>query len=120
MLTSLHHIQLAMPEGQEGRAGAFYVDLLGLSPDPKPDVLAKRGGVWFRGGNVRVHLGVETPFIPAKKAHPAFQCDDLDGLAQRLEKAAYPVKWDADLNGFRRFYSVDPFGNRIEFLQPVP
>ena len=119
MITDLHHIQLAMPEGQEKLADAFYVDLLGFDPDPKPEALAGRGGVWFRRDDVRVHLGVERPFCPAKKAHPAFLCDGLDGLAATLERASFPVIWDTNLIGFRRFYSADPFGNRIEFLQPA-
>ncbi|MCI2394284.1 VOC family protein [Aliiroseovarius sediminis] len=119
MLTTLHHVQLAMPEGQENRARAFYVDLLGLDEEPKPPPLDGRGGVWFRRGDLRVHLGVEVPFVPARKAHPAFTCTDLDTLAQKLDQAACPVIWDDNLIGFRRFYSADPFGNRIEVLQPA-
>lgn len=117
MIMQLHHVQLAMPEGQEDLAVRFYSILLGLEVEQKPDTLAKRGGVWFRQGEVRVHLGVEKPFSPAKKAHPAFLCDDLDELAQALEAAMLPVQWDEKLSGFRRFYTADPFGNRIEFLQ---
>lgn len=120
MIKQLHHVQLAMPEGQEDQAVRFYADLLGLGPDPKPKALANRGGVWFRRGDVRVHLGVEVPFAPAKKAHPAFLCDDLNALAKVLTDAAYPVRWDEKLSGYRRFYTEDPFGNRIEFLQPAP
>ena len=119
MLKALHHIQLAMPEGKEPQACAFYEGLLGLTQEAKPDALAKRGGVWFRRGSIRIHLGVETPFRPARKAHPAFQVDGLDEFANRLEQASFPIKWDADLEGYRRFYSEDPFGNRIEFLEPV-
>ncbi|SEV99489.1 Glyoxalase/Bleomycin resistance protein/Dioxygenase superfamily protein [Aliiroseovarius sediminilitoris] len=117
VITQLHHVQLAMPKGQEDRAVRFYADLLGLKVEPKPDILAKRGGVWFRHGDVRVHLGVEELFTPAKKAHPAFLCDDLNALARTLEAAEFPVRWDEKLSGFRRFYTADPFGNRIEFLR---
>ena len=118
MLTGLHHVQLAMPMGQENRAGAFYQDVLEMNIEPKPSALAKRGGIWFRKGLVRLHLGVETPFRPARKAHPAFQIDGLNELAQRLKAVSFPVTWDTDLDGYRRFYSEDPFGNRIEFLEP--
>lgn len=119
LITHLHHVQLAMPEGQEEQAVAFYSGVLGLAQVEKPAALAKRGGAWFCRRDVQVHLGVETPFQPAKKAHPAFLCENLDTLAGALENAGYPVLWDDDLIGYRRFYSADPFGNRIEFLQPA-
>ncbi|WP_191286478.1 VOC family protein [Aliiroseovarius zhejiangensis] len=119
MITQLHHVQLAMPHGQEAQAIGFYSDLLGFATEPKPKALAARGGVWFRQGDVRVHLGVETPFTPARKAHPAFLCDELDALARRLGDAKYPVEWDQNLAGFKRFYTADPFGNRIEILHPT-
>ncbi|WP_371168447.1 VOC family protein [Aliiroseovarius sp. 2305UL8-7] len=119
MLAQIHHVQLAMPNGQEDRATPFYLDVLGMDVEPKPPVLAKRGGIWFRKGAIRLHLGVETPFRPAKKAHPAFQVEGLDDLAQGLAAASFVVNWDTDLDGYRRFYSEDPFGNRIEFLEPA-
>lgn len=118
-LTALHHVQLAMPEGREAEARRFYTDLLGLAEIAKPPVLAKRGGAWFESGAVRLHLGVEGDFRPARKAHPALVTTDLDTLAQTLQAADAPVKWDNDLPGFRRFYTADPFGNRIEILEPA-
>lgn len=118
MLISLHHVQIAMPAGQEDRAIGYYCTLLGFAQDAKPPSLSGRGGAWFRNGAIRVHLGVETPFVPAKKAHPAFVVGDLDALAHRLSKAGYGCDWDDKLPDFRRFYSADPFGNRIEFMQP--
>lgn len=118
MIDHLHHVQLAMPAGQETRAIGYYCDLLGCAQEAKPASLAHRGGVWFRNGAIRLHLGVETPFIPAKKAHPAFMVNDLDALAHSLCTAGHEVDWDDNLPGFRRFYSADPFGNRIEFMQP--
>lgn len=116
MLHSLHHVQLVMPTGGEALARQFYSDLLGLPEVPKPPVLAARGGVWFEQGDIRVHLGVETPFEPAKKAHPAFLSMDIDGLADILETAKVEVRWDNALPSHRRFYTADPFGNRIEIL----
>ncbi|UWP89542.1 VOC family protein [Aliiroseovarius crassostreae] len=119
MLTALHHVQLAMPKGQEGQARRFYTDLLGLPERPKPARLSGRGGVWFEIGTLRLHLGVEEGFQPARKAHPALLCSDLDALAARLEQAQIPVRRDHDLPGFRRFYTTDPFGNRIEILEAI-
>ncbi len=116
MLSSLHHVQLAMPTGGEAQARAFYSALFGLPEVPKPPVLAARGGLWFEQGDIRVHLGVENPFEPAKKAHPAFVVADIDRLADMLLTAKMRVRWDSDLPDHRRFYTADPFGNRIEIL----
>jgi catechol 2,3-dioxygenase-like lactoylglutathione lyase family enzyme len=114
----LHHVQLAIPAGGEARGRAFWAGVLGLTELAKPPVLAGRGGCWFRGGGLEVHLGVLEPFAPARKAHPGILVSGLDALAARLESAAVPVRWDDDFPGHRRFYADDPFGNRLEFLQP--
>ncbi len=115
-LVRLDHVQLAMPAGREAEAVAFYAGLLGLESVPKPPVLAARGGCWFEGGAVIVHLGVDASFVPATKAHPAFVVDDLDALAADLEGAGSPVRYDDALEGVRRGYVDDPFGNRIELI----
>ncbi len=116
-LLRLHHVQLAMPEGGEGKARAFYADAVGFSEVAKPAALAQRGGVWFEHAQVRLHLGVEQGFRPAKKAHPALQVDDAGTFAERLTEAGYAIVWDGNLPGFKRFYVDDPFGNRIEILE---
>lgn len=111
LITGLDHVQLAMPEGGEDRARDFYVGRLGLQEVEKPPALQGRGGVWFEGGGVKVHLGVDRPFAPARKAHPAFVVADLAAAHVALgggEISALP--------GLRRFYFADPFGNRIEIL----
>lgn len=113
---SLHHVQLAMPEGGEPQARAFYADVLGIPEVPKPAELAGRGGAWFETGTLRLHLGVETPFRPALKAHPAFQVTDLEAAAARLRDAGAPVSAPESLPGLHRVYTADPFGNRIEIL----
>ncbi len=112
----LHHVQVSCPVGGEDVARRFWGDGLGLPEVPKPPVLAARGGVWFRGAGVEVHVGVEEPFVPARKAHPALLVDDPDAFAARLAALAYPVQWDDDLPGYRRFYSADGHGNRVEIL----
>jgi catechol 2,3-dioxygenase-like lactoylglutathione lyase family enzyme len=114
----LHHVQLAIPPGGEDRCREFWGDLLGMEEVPKPPVLAARGGCWFRGGAVEVHLGVEEFFQPARKAHPGIVVDGLTALADRLRAAGVTARWDDDFPGHDRFYAEDPFGNRLEFLQP--
>lgn len=117
MLCALHHVQLAMPAGREPEARGFYSGLLGLDEVPKPPVLARRGGVWFERGPVRVHLGVDDPFRPARKAHPAFLVSDLPALCARFDAAGQDYRHDAALPGHDRIYTDDPFGNRIELLE---
>ncbi|MGI8860057.1 MAG: glyoxalase [Rubrobacteraceae bacterium] len=121
MITALDHIQLAMPERREEDARDFFGRLLGLQEIEKPASLSGRGGVWFALPDGRqIHLGVEEPFRPNRKAHPAFVSPALDELARSLEDGGYPVRWDDALGHQRRFYSEDPFGNRLEFLEPLP
>lgn len=114
--SAIDHVQLAMPEGEEGRARAFYGALLGLIEMPKPPQLAVRGGCWFASGSVQIHLGVEAEFRSARKAHPALRCIDYDGLRARLRAAGVDVHDDANIPGVRRCYISDPFGNRIELI----
>lgn len=115
MITGYDHVQVAIPEAAEEQARAFYGALLGMGEQPKPPALAVRGGCWFRSGAAMLHLGVETPFVPARKAHPAFVTDDLDALAARLRDAGYECRYSDGVPGVRRFHTFDPFGNRLEF-----
>ena len=119
MLSHLHHVQLAMPPGREDDARGFFVGVLGMAETEKPPVLALRGGAWFRSDGVEIHLGVEDPFAPARKAHPGLVVEDLDDAARRVATTGQDVTWDTDFPGFRRFYAHDPFGNRLEFLEPL-
>lgn len=100
-----------MPAGAEDQARAFYTGLFGLVEVAKPAALAGRGGVWFTGGGVNLHLGVEDPFRPAQKAHPALIVDDLEAAQAVLQGGEISA-----LPGLRRFFVADPFGNRIEVL----
>ena len=113
------HVQLAMPEGEEERATAFYEALLGIPRVPKPENLAKRGGCWFESDSVKIHLGVDPDFRAARKAHPALLVDGLDALAARLRDSGVPVQPGEPLDGYRHVYVDDPFGNRMELLEPT-
>jgi catechol 2,3-dioxygenase-like lactoylglutathione lyase family enzyme len=117
-IVGVDHVQLAMPAGRESEAVAFYEGVLGIPHVPKPPHLAVRGGCWFEDGDVKVHLGVDGGFQPATKAHPAFIVDDVRTLAAAILAAGFAVD-DEPLDGFDRIYVTDPFGNRIELMQPT-
>ncbi|MFC8536957.1 VOC family protein [Streptomyces sp. NPDC057249] len=119
MIALLDHVQLAAPAGSEEALRAYYRDALGMTEIPKPPVLAARGGCWFAAGPVQLHLGIEADFRPARKAHPGLRVTDIEAYAARLAGHGAEVVWDDALPGHRRFYSHDPVGNRLEFLEPV-
>ena len=116
-ITGIDHVQVAAPAGCEDAARAFYGGLLGLDEIPKPAALAARGGCWFRAGAQELHVGVEEPFAPARKAHPGLVADDLDALAGRLRDGGHEVAFDDAIPGAKRFHVADPFGNRLEIRQ---
>jgi catechol 2,3-dioxygenase-like lactoylglutathione lyase family enzyme len=118
-IVGLDHVQLAMPAGQEHVARAFYTDVLGLAEEAKPANLELRGGVWFRNDAIRLHLGVEAEFRAARKAHPALLVRGLGELGARCRAAGFEPVADEPLPGFDRFYIFDPFGNRLELLEPL-
>jgi catechol 2,3-dioxygenase-like lactoylglutathione lyase family enzyme len=115
----LDHVQLAMPAGREAEAAAFYEGLLGIPQIPKPPHLARRGGCWFERGDLKIHLGVEQDFRPAAKAHPALIVDDVRALAAAIAAAGYAIVDDEPLDGYDRIYAYDPFGNRVELMEPL-
>ena len=117
-VVGVDHVQLAMPAGREPEARAFYSGLLGIPEIAKPPALAARGGVWFETGAVKIHLGVDPDFRPARKAHPGLLIHDLDSLIARLRRAGYAIADDEPLEGYLRVYVSDPFGNRLELLEP--
>lgn len=122
-LIGLDHVQIAAPPVCETQARRFFGDVLGLTEVAKPDVLKARGGVWFQLGAQQLHVGVEDDFEPARKAHPALRAasaEDLHILADRLKTAGAQVVWDEALPGFQRFYTQDPWGNRLELLADAP
>jgi catechol 2,3-dioxygenase-like lactoylglutathione lyase family enzyme len=115
-IVGLDHVQLAAPAGCEPAARRFYGGVLGLAELEKPPSLAARGGCWFRAGAHELHIGVSSDFTPASKAHPALRVSELDALADRLTAAGHDVIWDDAIPGVRRFYTADPWGNRLELL----
>jgi catechol 2,3-dioxygenase-like lactoylglutathione lyase family enzyme len=118
VLLGIDHVQVAAPPGSEARARWFYGDVLGLPELGKPEPLRGRGGVWFACGTHQIHVGIAEPFAPARKAHPALlvAAADLDRLAARLAAAGCAVQWDEAIAGTRRFFTADPWGNRIELV----
>jgi ribosomal protein S18 acetylase RimI-like enzyme len=118
MIAGVDHVQVAAPPGCEAAARAFYGELLGMEEVPKPEALRPRGGVWFRAGDQELHVGVEEPFVPARKAHPGLALSgagELGALAERLSAAGHAVEWES-----ARFHTADPFGNRLELLAGAP
>jgi catechol 2,3-dioxygenase-like lactoylglutathione lyase family enzyme len=116
-ILGLDHVQLAMPPGGEEAARRFYAGLLGMVEVEKPAPLAPRGGCWFEAPGTVVHLGIEEPFAPARKAHPAFVVTDLEACRAELLAGGAPLVADDSLPDVRRLYTADPFGNRIEIIQ---
>jgi len=117
-ILSIDHVQIAMPAGEEEKARAFYIRVLGFTEIPKSPELAQRGGVWFQAGNVQLHLGVEADFRPARKAHPAFVVDDLAAILAPAQNAGCEIDTSQPpLDGYNRAHVFDPFGNRIELME---
>ena len=117
MVKGIEHVQLTIPAGGDDRVRAFYCDVLGLTETPKPAALVARGGLWLRCGAQGVHFGVETPFTPQRKGHPALLVDDLAALRQRLISAGIAIQEDTPIPGVDRLFVFDPFGNRLELME---
>lgn len=113
----LDHVQIAIPAGGEVEARIFFGELLGLAEIPKPSDLGGRGGCWFQLGDRQLHLGVDPDFRPARKAHIAVAVEDLRALRAKLDAAGHVTRDDVPVGGRERFFTNDPFGNRIEFLE---
>jgi catechol 2,3-dioxygenase-like lactoylglutathione lyase family enzyme len=116
-IIGIDHVQLAMPAGQEEHARGFYRDVLGLPETPKPSGLAKRGGCWFETDRVKIHLGIDKNFHPATKAHPGLLVSDPQAIIERCRERGFAIIDDAPLEGYRRIFINDPFGNRLELMQ---
>ncbi len=118
-LLGIDHVQLSMPAGREAEARGFYEGLLGVPEQPKPPELAGRGGCWFENGVLKLHLGVEADFRPSARAHVAFRVSGLAELSARLAQAGHALSQDRKLEGYERIFVNDPFGNRLELMEPT-
>ena len=118
-ILSIDHVQIAIPLDGQDRARAFYSEVLGLREVQKPGVMAERKSIWFAGGSVNLHLGIEGDFHPAKRAHPALVVEGLDEILASCERAGVTVKPDVSFNNFRRVHVFDPFGNRLELMEQI-
>ena len=119
MISGLDHVQVVAPPGCEAEARGFYGRLLGLPEIEKPAALRGRGGAWFACGAQQLHVGVVEDFTPAGTAHPALAVESpqaLDAVAERLTGAGAPVHWNDEIPGVLRFFTEDPWGNRLELL----
>ncbi len=116
----LHHAQITVPKGAEDDARDFYCGLLGLREVPKPENLKKRGGFWIQLDNAQVHVGVEDGVErAATKAHVAYEVDDLESWRRTLTERGVAIVDGEQIPDHRRFEFRDPFGNRVELLQPT-
>ncbi|WP_100011318.1 VOC family protein [Lentibacillus sediminis] len=114
---AIDHVQLAAPTGEENAARKFFTGILGFTEVEKPPLLKAQGGVWFQTGGIQLHIGADEEFVPSIKAHPAFQVKHLEGLKRHLDKERVAYQEDSRLPGAKRIYVMDPFGNRMEFLE---
>lgn len=119
LVADIDRVQIAAPRDCEAEARRFFGGLLELEELPKPESLRSRGGCWFQVGSRQLHVGVEEPFRPATKAHPAFSVNDVEASSRKLEQAGFHCTWDDAVRGLRRFYVNDPWGNRLEFTEPT-
>ncbi|MFG2194301.1 glyoxalase [Streptomyces sp. NPDC048639] len=119
MLSAIDHMRPAAPAGSEKLLRPYCTGALGMAEIAKPPLLAARGGCWFASGAVQLHVGIEDDFRPARKAHPGIRVTGIDAFAARIADAGAAVIRDENLPGHRRFFSEDPVGNRLEFLEPV-
>jgi catechol 2,3-dioxygenase-like lactoylglutathione lyase family enzyme len=114
----LNHLMVTIPPDTEAQARQYYCELLGLHEIPKPDSLVGRGGLWLQLGNIQIHLGIEIGNNRAdSKAHIAYEVDDLDYWRERLLAYGYSIGDSIPIEGWERFETRDPFGNRVEFIQ---
>lgn len=116
-INQIDHVQVAAPKGSEEQARKFYEGILGMKEIEKPESLKAGGGVWFEFGSYQLHVGIEEPFAPSRKAHPAFKVSGYEELQEHLAENSIEMKNDGRIPGVARFFVFDPFGNRLEFLK---
>jgi len=114
----LDHVQICIPLGQEDAAREFYTSIIGLTEIKKPQALQKNGGLWYQIADIQLHIGTEKEANKSKR-HPAFEITNLDEVKKYLIKNGVVIKEEIEIPGCERFSFIDPFGNRIEFLEKV-
>ena len=119
-ILAIDHVQVAAPPGCEPEARAFYGGVLGMEELPKPESIRGRGGCWFRAGGQELHVGVEDPFVAARKAHPGLVASGLAAIRTRLRNAGVDYEDDTKIAGVDRLFVQDPFGNRLELREGKP
>jgi catechol 2,3-dioxygenase-like lactoylglutathione lyase family enzyme len=116
-IAGIDHVQVAIPQGADDEARAFYGGVLGLPETPKPAPLNASGGMWFVTGATQLHIGGQADFKPARKAHPAFLIEDFEAYCALLRERKVVVAEEPRVYGRRRAGIEDPFGNRIELIE---
>jgi catechol 2,3-dioxygenase-like lactoylglutathione lyase family enzyme len=116
VLDDVDHVQLCIPPGAEAQARGFYEGVLGFIEVPKPESLIPHGGMWYRSGNVEVHIGID-PVKERTKGHPAFEVHGLKTIRTYLESRGIRLKEEPLIPDRARFSFTDPFGNKIELLE---
>ena len=120
MIRGIHHVQITIPKGAEEAARAFYCGVLKLTEIEKPESLKGRGGFWVALGTQAVHIGTEEGFDRlTTKAHIAYEVDDLAFWRKRLAQEGITAETGIPIPGYDRFEFRDPFGNRVEMIQPL-
>lgn len=116
----IHHVQITVTAEQVDAARGFYLDGLGFTEIPKPEALVKRGGFWFEIGDQQVHVGVEAGVDrAATKAHLAYEVREIGAWRDYFAAHGVETSGNEPIPGYDRFEFRDPFGNRIEFIEPI-
>ncbi len=116
----MHHVQVTVPSDAESAARKFYCQILGLEEFDTPDSLKSRGGFWLLLGDQELHVSLEDGFDrTTTKAHVAYQVESLEAWRQKLTQAGIKIGESVPIPGYRRFECRDPFGNRMEFIEPL-
>lgn len=115
----LDHVQICIPFGKEDNARSFYTELLGLTEIEKPESLKANGGLWYKIGDIELHIGAEEMANYKSKRHPAFEIENLLETRTYLENHDVSTQDEKPIINVNRFSFFDPFGNRIEFLEKL-
>jgi catechol 2,3-dioxygenase-like lactoylglutathione lyase family enzyme len=119
-IVGVDHAQITIPSDADQIAREFYLEFLGLSEIAKPENLKARGGFWMDAGNLMVHVGVQDGIDrKGSKNHVAYRVDNLAAWRAKLAAREIEILEGLPIPGVERFEFRDPFGNRLEFLQPI-